>query len=163
MTDRPAVARPERRPVPIAFAAGVLVLLALIQVAVAALFLLYQAELAAWVAGRSPGMTGEALDDRIAAAIIEGIVVHALLFVVYLAAAWSTRTRSPAVRIFITFLAAVATFTDGLILGPMPAVFPNERIIILSALTAATVLRLILALLLWMPLASRAWYARKAA
>ena len=61
---------------------------------VAALFVLYQTELTAWVTGRSPGMTGEALDDRITAAIMEGIVVHALLFVVYLAAAWSTRTRA---------------------------------------------------------------------
>jgi len=35
------------------------------------------------------------------------------------------------VRIFITFLAAVATFTDSLILTQMPAVFPNERVVIL--------------------------------
>jgi len=49
-----------------------------------------------------------------------------MLFVVYLAAAWTTRTRGAAVRIFITALAAVATVTDSLILGQMPAVLPTS-------------------------------------
>jgi hypothetical protein len=83
-----------------------------------------------------------------------------MLFVVYLAAAWTTRTRGAGIRIFLTALAAVATFTDTLILGQLPAVLPNERALILGDLALASGLRLALALLLWMPASARAWYAR---
>jgi hypothetical protein len=148
-----------RRPAPITLAAVVLIVLAALQVVVASLFVTRQGELTAAVAALYPAASPDALADRIFAATAEGMVVHTLLTAVYLAAAWSLRTAGNAVRIFVTMLAVVATFTDGLILGQLPALLPNQATLTTGVLVLSTALRLVVAALLWLPVSARPWYS----
>ena len=106
-----------RRPLAVIFAAILLVVLASVQVGIASLFVIYQDEITASITAASATATAEQLDDRISAALASGMVVHAILTIVYIAAAIALRTQANIVRLFVTGLALVATFTDGLILG----------------------------------------------
>jgi hypothetical protein len=155
-------ARP-RRPLPASLAAIILLVLAAVQVVVASLFVIAQAELTASISATSPSATPGELDDRVFAAMASGIVVHAILTVVYIAAASALRTKANVVRLFATGLAVVATFTDGLILGQLPGWLPRETTLIFSVLAISTALRLLVMVLLWVPGAARDWYSTKPA
>ena len=153
-----AVPKRRRRPIAVTGAAIVLVVLAAVQIVVASLFVTHQEELTASITAASPAATGEQLDDRIFAAIASGIVVHMVLAVVYLAAVAALRTRASVVRLFVTGLALVATFTDGLILGQLPAWLPRDTALIQGVLIGSTALRAVMIVLLWLPASSRTWY-----
>ena len=149
-----------RRPVAVTLAAIVLVVLAAVQVLVASLFVTNQDELTQSMMAAAPTATAEQLDDRIFAAVASGIVVHAILTIVYLAAAIALRTRAKVVRLFVTGLAVVATFTDALILVQLPAWLPRETSLIYGVLAGSTTLRALVIILLWLPASARGWYRR---
>jgi hypothetical protein len=150
-----------KRPAAVNLAAVVLVVLALLEVGLASLFVLNQAELARSIARTYPYATAAEHGERLLAATFEGILVHAMLTGVYLASAWSLRSPGNAVRILVTALAVVATLTDGLILGQLPAALPSQAALIYVALAITTLLRLTVIALLWLRPSARAWYARK--
>jgi len=154
--------RPARRPAAVTVAALVLVVLAAVQILVAALFVLNQAELTGSITRLYPSATAAELDNRMAAATTEGILVHVMLAVVYLASAWTLRLPARAVRIFVTALAVVATFTDSLILGQLPALLPSQAMLTYAVLATSTLLRLIVIALLWFGAPAQGWYARPA-
>jgi hypothetical protein len=151
-----------QRPLPVTFAGLVLLVLAVLQGAVASLFLANQPDIATFVSASYPFATPEEQESRIFAATVEGIVVHAMLVAVYVASAWTLRIRAPAVRIYVTALALVATLTDALILGQLPALLPNVATLAYGELVVSTALRALLIGLLWLPRSARAWYAREA-
>ena len=151
-----------RRPLAVIFAAILLVVLALVQVGIASLFVIYQHEITASITAASATATAEQLGDRISAALASGMVVHAILTIVYIAAAIALRTQANVVRLFVTGLALVATFTDGLILGQLPAWLPRETSLFQGVFIGSTALRALVIVLLWLPAVSRAWYRRDA-
>jgi hypothetical protein len=144
-------------------AALVLVVLALVQVMVASLFLTGQDEIVRSLATAMPGAPPGQLDDRFFATVAEGILVHAMLTVVYLAGAWVVRKPAASVRLFVTALAIVAMLTDGLILGQLPTLLPGAAQIISGAWAGNTILRLVVIGLLWLPASSRRWFAGRSA
>jgi hypothetical protein len=150
-----------RRPWPIAIAAAILVVLALLQVPVGGLFVSNQGELAAAIAAAYPQASPAEIGDRTAVAIAEGIGVHAITAIVYLASAWTLRTQGSAVRIFVTALAAIAMLTDGLILGQLPRWLPGQTGLIHAVWALSTALRLVAIGLLWLPASARTWFAGK--
>jgi hypothetical protein len=149
-----------QRPLPVTLGGLILLVLAVLQVAVASLFLTNQPDIATFVSATYPFATPEEQESRIFAATVEGVVVHAMLVAVYVASAWTLRIRSPAVRIYVTALALVATFTDALILGQLPVLLPNVTTLAWGELAVSTALRAVLIGLLWLPASARAWYAR---
>src|SRR5262245_45241891 len=148
-----------KRPAAVWLAALILVVLALLQVAVASLFVLNQPELARAIAGAYPTATAAERAGRLLAATMEGILVHVMLTVVYLAAAWTLRIAGNPVRVVVTALALVASLTDALILGQLPAALPSQSALIYAILALSTVLRLAVIGLLWLRPSVRAWYA----
>jgi len=153
---------PPRRPVTVTLAAVVLLVLAVIQVLVASLFVTNQEELSATLAAAATSPAATDLEDRLVAAMASGIVVHAILTLVYLAAAMALRTRGNVVRLFVTALAVVATFTDSLILIQLPLWLPRETSLIQGVLIGSTALRALVVVLLWLPASAREWYRRPA-
>jgi hypothetical protein len=152
-----------RLPAAAIIAAIIPLALALLQVAVASLFVTRYDELVASVTAAMPGASPEQLGDRIFATTAEGIAVHAFLALVYAAAAIILRHPGASIRIFVTALALVATLSEGLILGQLPAILPAEASLILGSLGCGTVLRLLVIALLWLPASSRRWFSGKAA
>jgi hypothetical protein len=139
-------------------AAVVLVVLAAVQILVASLFVTNQEELTATLAAAATSPAATDLNDRLVAAVVSGIAVHAMLTLVYLAGAIALRTQANVVRLFVTALALVATFTDSLILIQLPLWLPRETSLIQGVLIGSTALRALVVALLWLPASAQQWY-----